>query len=59
MREFVKMAGAVMIGTLAASGVAMKVVMNEKFLKMYTKKALEVSKKIAEEIENEEDDYLD
>lgn len=50
MKEFVKMAGAVAVGTLVASGVAMKVLLNKKFLKMYTKKAMEIGEEIANEV---------
>ena len=55
MKEFVKMAGAVAVGTLVASGVAMKLLLNKKFMKGYTKKVLELS----EELMNETIDYAD
>ena len=58
MKEFVKMAGAVAVGTLVASGVALKVMLNTKVLKMYTKKAMEIGEEIAKEIvENDIEDY--
>ena len=50
MKEFAKIAGAVTVGTLAASGVAVGVLLNKKFLKAYTKKVMEISTTIAEEI---------
>ena len=58
MKEFVKMAGAVAVGTLVASGVALKVMLNTKVLKMYTKKAMEIGEEIAKEIvETDFEDY--
>lgn len=57
MKEFMKMAGAVTVGTLMASGVAVSVLMNRKVLKAYTKYALAISKEITNELmENDYDD---
>lgn len=53
MKEFVKMAGAVTVGTLVASGVAVGLLLNKKFLKAYTKKVMEISTNVAEEIEED------
>ena len=57
MNEFMKMAGAVTVGTLMASGVAVSVLMNRKVLKAYTKYAMAISKEITNELmENDYDD---
>ena len=57
MKEFMKMVGAVTVGTLMASGVAVSVLMNRKVLKAYTKYALAISKEITNELmENDYDD---
>ena len=57
MKEFMKMAGAVTVGTLMASGVAVSVLLNKKVLKAYTKHALAMSKEITNElVENDYDD---
>ena len=57
MKEFMKMAGAVTVGTLMASGVAVSVLLNKKVLKAYTKHALAISKEITNElVENNYDD---
>ena len=57
MKEFMKMAGAVTIGTLMASGVAVSILMNRKALKAYTKHVLAISKEITNELmENDYDD---
>ena len=57
MKEFMKMAGAVTVGTLMASGVAVGVLMNRKVLKAYTKYAMAISKEITNELmENDYDD---
>lgn len=50
MKEFVKMTGAVACGTLLASGVALTAMLNKKFLRAYTKKVMEISKEITEEL---------
>ena len=50
MKEFMKMAGAVTVGTLMASGVAVSVLLNKKVLKAYTKHALAISKEITNEL---------
>lgn len=50
MKEFMKMAGAVTVGTLMASGVAVGLLLNKKFLKAYTKKVMAVSTEISKEI---------
>ena len=57
MKEFAKMAGAVAVGTLVASGVAVGVLLNKKFLKAYTKKVMEISTTIAEEVADDSDDF--
>lgn len=60
MKEFVKMTVAVTVGTLAASAIAAKVVLSEKFLRAYTKKAVKLSQDIAADMfESEREDYLD
>ena len=57
MKEFMKMAGAVTVGTLMASGVAVSVLLNKKVLKVYTKHVLAISKEITNELmENDYDD---
>ena len=57
MKEFMKMTGAVTVGTLMASGVAVSVLLNKKVLKAYTKHALAISKEITNELmENDYDD---
>ena len=57
MKEIMKMAGAVTVGTLMASGVAVSVLLNKKVLKAYTKHALAISKEITNELmENDYDD---
>lgn len=48
MKEFVKMAAAVAVGTLTASGVALALVLNEKAMTVYTKKMTEVAMKAME-----------
>ena len=50
MKEFMKMAGAVTVGTLMASGVAVSVLMNRKVLKAYTKYAMAISTEISNEL---------
>ena len=50
MKEFMKMAGAVTVGTLMASGVAVSVLLNKKVLKAYTKRVMSVSEEISKEI---------
>ena len=50
MKEFVKMAGAVMVGTLAASGVAVGLLLNKKFLKAYTKRVVGITTAVTEEM---------
>ena len=57
MKEFMKMAGAVTVGTLMASGVAVSVLLNKKVLKAYTKYVMSISKEITNELmENDYDD---
>ena len=57
MKEFMKMAGAVTVGTLMASGVAVSVLLNKKVLRAYTKHVLAISKEITNElVENDYDD---
>ena len=57
MKEFMKMAGAVTVGTLMASGVAVGVLLNKKVLKAYTKCVMSISKEITNELmENDYDD---
>ena len=57
MKEFMKMAGAVTVGTLMASGVAVGVLLNRKVLKAYTKCVMSISKEITNELmENDYDD---
>ena len=57
MKEFMKMAGAVTVGTLMASGVAVGVLLNKKVLKAYTKYVMSISTEITNELM--ENDYND
>lgn len=57
MKEFMKMAGAVTVGTLMASGVAVGVLLNKKILKAYTKHVMSISNEITNELM--ENDYND
>lgn len=57
MKEFMKMAGAVTVGTLMASGVAVGVLLNKKVLKAYTKHVMSISNEITNEFM--ENDYND
>lgn len=57
MKEFMKMAGAVTVGTLMASGVAVGVLLNKKVLKAYTKCVMSISNEITNELM--ENDYND
>lgn len=57
MKEFVKMTGAVALGTLLASGVAMKLVTNKKFLKKYVYNVMKLGEEIANEVT--ENDFED
>ena len=57
MKEFMKMAGAVTVGTLMASGVAVGVLLNKKVLKAYTKYVVSISNEITNELM--ENDYND
>ena len=57
MKEFMKMAGAVTVGTLMASGVAVSVLPNKKVLKAYTKCVMSISNEITNELM--ENDYND
>ena len=57
MKEFMKMAGAVTVGTLMASGVAVIVLLNKKVLKAYTKCVMSISNEITNELM--ENDYND
>ena len=50
MKEFMKMAGAVTVGTLMASGVAVSVLMNRQVLQAYTKYAMAISTEITNEL---------
>ena len=50
MKEFMKMAGAVTVGTLMASGVAVSVLLNKKVLKGYTKCVMSISNEITNEL---------
>lgn len=50
MKEFVKMAGAVTVGTLAASGLAVCVLLNKKLMAAYTKKVMEITAEVTEEV---------
>ena len=57
MKEFMKMAGAVTVGTLMASGVAVGVLLNKKVLKAYTKCVMSISNEITNELmKNDYDD---
>lgn len=57
MKEFMKMAGAVTVGTLMASGVAVGVLLNKKVLKAYTKYVMSISTELTNELM--ENDYND
>ena len=57
MKDFMKMAGAVTVGTLMASGVAVGVLLNKKVLKAYTKCVMSISNEITNELM--ENDYND
>ena len=57
MKEFMKIAGAVTVGTLMASGVAVGVLLNKKVLKAYTKYVMSISNEITNELM--ENDYND
>lgn len=57
MKEFMKMAGAVTVGTLMASGVAVSVLLNKKILKAYTKHVMSISTELTNELT--ENDYND
>ena len=50
MKEFMKMAGAVTVGTLMASGVAVSVLLNKKVLKAYAKYVMSISTELSKEI---------
>ena len=50
MKEFMKMAGAVTVGTLMASGVAVSVLLSKKVLKAYTKCVMSISNEITNEL---------
>lgn len=50
MKEFVKMAGAVTVGTLAASGLAVCVLLNKKLMTAYTKKVMKITAEVTEEV---------
>ena len=50
MKEFMKMAGAVTVGTLMASGVTVSVLLNKKVLKAYTKCVMSISNEITNEL---------
>ena len=52
MKEFMKMAGAVTVGTLMASGTAVCLLLNKKFLKAYTKRVMGISTEISNELRN-------
>ena len=57
MKDFMKMAGAVTVGTLMASGVAVSVLLNKKVLKAYTKCVMSISNELTNELmENNYDD---
>ena len=57
MKEFMKMAGAVTVGTLMASSVAVSVLLNKKVLKAYTKCVMSISNEITNELmRNDYDD---
>ena len=57
MKEFMKMAGAVTVGTLMASGVSVSVLLNKKVLKAYTKYVMSISTELTNELM--ENDYND
>ena len=57
MSEFLKMAGAVTVGTLMASGVAVSMLLNMKVLKAYTKYVMSISNELTNELT--ENDYND
>ena len=57
MKEFMKMAGAVTVGSLMASSVAVSVLLNKKVLKAYTKCVMSISNEITNELM--ENDYND
>ena len=57
MKEFMKMAGAITVGTLMASGVAVSVLLNKKVLKAYTTCVLSISNELTNELT--ENDYND
>ena len=57
MKEFMKMAGAVTVGTLMASGVAVSVLLSKKVLKAYTKYVMSISTELTNELM--ENDYND
>ena len=60
MKEFMKMTGAVAFGTLMASGIAVSLLLNKKFLKAYTKKVMAISTEISNEIvDGMNEDYDD
>ena len=50
MKEFMKMAGAVTVGTLMASGVAVSVLLNKKVLEAYTKYVMSISTELTNEL---------
>ena len=50
MKEFMKMTGAVTVGTLMASGVVLSVLLNKKVLKAYTKCVMSISNEITNEL---------
>lgn len=50
MKEFMKMAGAVTVGTLMASGVAVSMLLNKKVLKAYTKYVMSISNELTNEL---------
>ena len=57
MKEFMKMAGAVTVSTLMASGVAVSVLLNKKVLKAYTKCVMSISNESTNELmRNDYDD---
>ena len=57
MKEFMKMAGAVTVGTLMASGVAVSRQLNKKGLKANTKYVMSISNELTNEyMENNYDD---
>ena len=56
MKEFMKMAGAVTVGTLMACGTAVCLLLNKKFLKAYTKRVMAISTEISNELTDTEYD---